>query len=746
MIEVTGPDGVIIRFPEGTPQDVILGVMRERYGGPEQPAQPAVDLRPRDGESREDYRARIEAARDQVRPNAATQEMNAQALAEMTRPTWGQVAYDNLIGDPYNGITSPGERIGTWLNRAGESMTIGTVGDEAAAGFNSLFGLDYATELARYRQNEQENLGPWGRLSADIFGGIVPAVAGVGAVGQASGLLGRMGIGAGLGLGAGATQGFMEGEDGLANRGVNALIGGAAGGILGGAVPLAAQLGRSAVAGIANRVRDRRIGQTLASQLDVNPRTAQVLAEIVGSEDQDALAAALRRAGPNAMLADGSNALSQTLDAAIQSPVPGTVLARERIANRAGDAYYGLMDALDPYAGPRLPPQAAMTSIREGARDALGDAYRAAYSTPIPYGREMSATAIGNTDAATDAAQGLLGLTNRIPAQAINYANQLMRVRGEQSAQIMASIADDGSVTFQRLPDVRQWDYIKQALDFMAEAGDGAGALGGQTRLGSAYQSLARDIRDNLARAVPAYGDAVSTAADTITRRQAVQFGTELLSPRVTTEEALERIGQATEPQLRAMRDGVIGQINEAMGNVRAVGVDQNVDARQALAALRQFSSPNAQTRLAMLFGDQWDTIRTRIDEASAAVGLRARTATGSQTAPRQFANQLIEDVTSPSALERGRPIEALRNTAAGLAGASPEAIQRAQAAVRSQLADALTRPDFAQRAVPAIQGALAANPYNLGAGGNTALGIGILGYMAAPAAINHVRGLLGAN
>ncbi len=35
MIEILAPDGTTVRFPEGTPDDVILRVMRENFGGPE---------------------------------------------------------------------------------------------------------------------------------------------------------------------------------------------------------------------------------------------------------------------------------------------------------------------------------------------------------------------------------------------------------------------------------------------------------------------------------------------------------------------------------------------------------------------------------------------------------------------------------------------------------------------------------------------------------------------------------------
>lgn len=724
----------------------LQALARQRQAAAQQ-TQP-LNLRRQEGETPEAYRARIEAARaatagQDIRSPGA-REMDAQAMQAMATPPLrervAETVLDNVVGLD-NGRMSVGEGIGAWLNRAGEASTFGLVGDEVnALAYGMLPGRTTEGELQRFRQNE-EDLGWAGRLSADIFGGALPAVLGIGALGSLPSLGGRVAAGIGGGIAAGGTQGFMEGEGGFQNRAVNALLGAGFGGIVGGAVPIAAEFGRAGVRAVSDALRNRRIGQAVGQPLGVSPEAARMVAQIVGAEDQDVLREAFERAGPNAMLADGSGALGQALDASLQSPVPGTVLARERIADRAGQAYFGLMDSLYPQQGPQLPPGAAMQAIRTQAGEVLDPLYRAAYDTPIPYGVDIGAGNLigdGAADTATEAAQRLLGLQPRLPAQAINYANQLMRLRGEQSGQIMASIADDGTVAFTRLPDVRQWDYIKQALDFLAESGDGAGALGGQTRLGAAYQTLAREIRDNLAGAVPAYGDAVSTAADAITTRQAVQFGTELLSPRVTTEEALAQIADATPPQLRAMQDGVRGQIAEAIGNVRAAAADQNMDARQALAALRMFTSDNAKRRLGMLFGDQWDAIRTQLDEAGAAVGLRARTATGSQTAGRQFFNEMLTNETTPGPLQRGRPLEAVQNIVGGMTGASPEAIRAAQAAVRSQIADLLTRPGITGQALPLINNALAANPYNFGAGGNTALSLGLGGYTLGFPAMNN--------
>lgn len=42
MIEIEAPDGTIVEFPAGTPDDVILRVMRQNYGGPQAQATPAA--------------------------------------------------------------------------------------------------------------------------------------------------------------------------------------------------------------------------------------------------------------------------------------------------------------------------------------------------------------------------------------------------------------------------------------------------------------------------------------------------------------------------------------------------------------------------------------------------------------------------------------------------------------------------------------------------------------------------------
>lgn len=642
----------------------------------------------------------------------------------------GAMLYDNVVGSD-DGVQSWGEDLGTWLNRGGETMTLGLVGDEAsAAAYSALPGRTYEGELDRFRTNE-ENMSGMGKFSADIVGSLVPGLGGLSLVSRARTLPGAVAAGMGFGGAAGATQGFMEGEGGLSNRMMNSGIGAGIGAAFGGAIPLVGAGIQRGARAFSDMRRAGNVGNEIGDALGVSNTAGRVVGDLLSPEDPAAMRAAMGKAGPRAMLADASPTTGAMLDATMRSPTPGARLAGERVAGRAATAGDEIIDALSGgRQGPRQGVQSVMDGIRKGTAGARSAAYDAAYSKPINYAGSpnvnpsgtlasngVNLPALAGEIVDPNAGPRLLALQDRLPAEAINYANRLMKLRGETSQQIMADVAEDGTVKFTTLPDVRQWDYIKQALDGLAESGDGAGALGGQTRLGSAYQGLAREVRDNLAAAVPEYKVALDTAADAITRRNAVKFGADLLSPSVTTEEALSEIATATGGQKAAMRDGLRGYVDEIIGNVKAVGSDQNIDARQALKAFTEFSSPNAKRKMEALFGDEWPAIATKLDEAGAALGLRARTAANSATNQRTVVQEAITDSVTPGALARGRPVPALGNAWATLMNANPDAIKRMGRDVQGEIADLLTREGQGPQAVDAIVNALTKNPVNTTAG-----------------------------
>jgi len=546
---------------------------------------------------------------------------------------------------------------------------------------------------------------PWLSLGADVGGAVVPGIAGVGIASAARTLPGMMARGAGLGAGAGAVQGFMEGE-GIADRAEGAGFGALLGAGIGGAVPAIGAAAKGAYSGVADALRRGNIGASVGKELGVSNSTGRVLTNIIGQDDPAMMAAALQRAGPNAMLADVSPQATGMLDMAMRSPIPAARTAGRAVEDRASGAYGDVTRALDASMGGAQGIRTAQGAIVKGSAPARKAAYDAAYARPIDY-------------AAPAGSKLMDELTPRIPPQAIAYANRLMQTRGEQSAQIMASISDDGVVSFTRPPDVRQWDYIKQGIDMLAETGDGAGALGGQTRLGASYQGLARDVRDAVAEAVPEYKTALSVASDAIGERNAVEFGSKLLRTTTTPEQAREAIEGASEAELVAMRQGVRSQIQNTLGDVRKVASDQNLDARQVQKAFGDLSSENAQGKLSLLMGDAWPALKQQLDEAGAALGLRARTGANSATFGRGAADQAITDEVTPGALRSGRPVKAAQDLAATAMGAGPEAVRRAKDTVKGEIADVLTRQgiDVPQKAINAIAAALAKNPQNANSG-----------------------------
>lgn len=622
---------------------------------------------------------------------------------------------------------------GAFMGNLAPGMTLGFA-DEIAAGIGSLFeDRSYDEILAglRAQQDRQQELHPIASIAGQVVGGVAPGALGAKAIAAGTTLPGKIWAGAKSGAVLGAAQGFGDGEGGLTNRlassGISALLGGG----LGAAVPVVAQVGKSAVRSGADALRNSRIAKNIGGTLGISPEAARVVGGIVGSDDVTSMRKALAASGDDAMLADASPALGVTADSAMRSPVSGARVAFDRIEARAGQAYDDLLKAINPKGAVKAVGQ-AMDDARTGSAAARKAAYDAAYSQPIDY-------------ASAEGAFLLDTVMPRLPGKAIGYANEMMKLRGEKSAQIMAKIADDGTVTFIRPPDVRQWDYIKQALQQLAESGDGAGALGGQTRLGAAYASLATDIRDAVAGAVPEYKVALGVASDAISERNAVKFGADLLSPKVTTYDALNGIKGASPAELDAMKTGVIGQIDEVLGNVRAVASDQNIDARQATAAFKALSSPNAQKKMEALFGADWPAIKEQLGKAGAALGLRARTAANSATAGRAMADRAVVEATTPSALRSGKPLEALKNFAGGITGASPEAVARLRDDVKGEIADLLTRQGgSAANALDVILASLGANPINPRLGQGTYNALSGLGFAAVPTAATAPQNWLG--
>jgi len=392
----------------------------------------------------------------------------------------------------------------------------------------------------------------------------------------------------------------------------------------------------------------------------------------------------LRLSGDGAMLADAGPATSGILDTVIQRSGPGATFARNAVNERAAQAGPTVARAMDEALGAPQGVQTAETTIRQGSAGARDATYKAAYASPIDYSSE--------------AGMAIEDLTKRVPKGVIELANRMMQLEGEQSRQILAKVADDGTVTFLRQPDVRQLDYITRALNTAAKSGEGQGALGGQTDIGRMFGNLARDIRDQVRTAVPAYDEALRTAADPIRQREALRYGEGLLSSSVARDEARETLNAMTGPELKAARQGLRSYVDEVLANVKTAISDPNIDARQARKALQDLSSPAAREKVRMILGDEASANRlfAELLKAQRALELKASTATNTRTYGRLATEAAVDDQIKGGVVNsalRGEPVNAAKAFIQWVTGRTPQNERAMSDAVYEEIANMLTGP-----------------------------------------------------
>lgn len=130
-------------------------------------------------------------------------------------------ARENVVGDDDPTTQNTGEKVGTWLNKAGEAMTFGTVGDEAsaaaAAAIPGGMGHDERLEYERGQEKILERDNPGAALGAEFGGSVLGAMLPLGVVGtlgRSAKVAPRIAASMGAGISGGATYGAMEGEGG----------------------------------------------------------------------------------------------------------------------------------------------------------------------------------------------------------------------------------------------------------------------------------------------------------------------------------------------------------------------------------------------------------------------------------------------------------------------------------------------------------------------------------------------------
>ena len=290
---VQGPDGALIEFPSGTDTATMEKALAAHYGtagsAPEaqdsRPEMTTFELQGPDGKSYEaqapDAKSAVAAVRQLIDGSKPTTDNGsmAQPQEQVDQPhgMW-QTLKDNLLGDNDPNSQNFGEKVGSALNKAGEAMTFGLVGDEAGAAADAALGVgSYDDRLKHYRQQEKvlERDNPKTALGAELGGAVLGAMApggAIGTLGRGAGLLPRIAASSAAGAGMGGTYGFMEGEGGFDNRWKDAKTGAEIGGAIGVAAPLAGvgiqklANGRAARRAISDAVRGAPTSDALRAQ------------------------------------------------------------------------------------------------------------------------------------------------------------------------------------------------------------------------------------------------------------------------------------------------------------------------------------------------------------------------------------------------------------------------------------------------------------------------------------------------
>ncbi|NOV17885.1 hypothetical protein E5S70_17690 [Ensifer adhaerens] len=555
--------------------------------------------------------------------------------------------------------------------------------ENAAAGIASVIdGEDFSANLKQGREASQlaAEVNPLARLAGQVAGGVIgtapmvaaaPTAFGVGAASVPRAMLASGASGTAIGAADGYVRDGTEG----------AISGGVVGGVLGAAGPAVGNLAGRAWRSIANSRAQNEAARIAGTQ---RPAVDVVARALAADEAVGATNANIANAGPRAMLADAGPSTLSVLDTSIQRGGPQAGRAAQRITDRAAGASDDIGAALDTALGPEQGMIRPLEELRTATQPARAAAYDAAYAQPINYADQ----------------RGMLlerTLRGRVPASVVSRANNLMRVNGEESQQILARVADDGTVTFERLPDVRQIDYITRALQDVARAGDGAGALGGNTAEGRAYGGLARELRNILSSLVPEYRTALDTAAEPIAQREATLFGQRILSPAVARDEVEGFVTGLSNAELRSLQGGVRSKISETLANVKRSVTDGNIDARQGVAALRELSSDAARQKITTILGArQADNLMRAVDQAARSFEVRAGVAANSRTYARQAAERAVDQATAPSFIENaasGRPVASARGFLQSLLGTGEPAQLARQDETWGEIANILTQP-----------------------------------------------------
>ncbi len=481
--------------------------------------------------------------------------------------------------------------------------------------------------------------------------------------------------------------------DRLLNSAAGGAVGGAVGGALGGAIPAVGTGVSSLTRNFSHMFNGGATGRALDVMNINNKPAANVLRRYLGPEAAlmrqklgtlNPEKATLAEAGLRAGLITSESALNDGAANAIIEPAVARRLAEE------GSRLTGTLDEILASV-PNVPGRDyamqeidATRFIADSFRPKLQPLYDEAYATPIDYGSRAGRKVMA-------AAQKAFRRAGAAGQDALNVANDMIEDDG-LSRQILADIADDGSVRFFEEPSTIQLDYLKRALQDVAYAN--VNAIGKLTPNGQRMNNAARDLRKALGVANPAYDRAVKMGGDSIAVREAVEAGAQLFNGNQAITEAREAAEKSAET-LAAYRLGARIAINHKFDELKKTIGDLAAgdDGSEAREMIKAFRSTIPIAKLKDILGkDQAEEIADQVMRTATA--LKSRVDVNSTTQPRQHIDGIKkEELQGLGFVTDGEatPFKGLKKTAAAWFGAGHRAQQAAEEAMNEDIAKVMT-------------------------------------------------------
>lgn len=601
MPDVRMPDGVVVRFPDNMPPDLIRSLITRKFpalaGGvaPQsqaQPQAPSMDFAGPTGDVPPDLQAAAAAHADQERAAAQGQAGPRGDALGPTAPSGPNYADAGGVSTPPANmgalsVLAGGQSVPGAVKTPYNPDTDGSIADPIAEGFTFGFngeitgviggliavakgrpfneGYDLGQKITNDRLSAYREREPVLSAIGEVGGGLATmAVPGLGGanVFRGAGLIPRAANAAVTGAAYGGLYGAGTADGGLADRAMGAATGAATGLVAGAAAPVAT----SAIGGVA-----RTVAAPVRALMKPGDQAAKRVETAFARDQVDPAQAA---AALQAAQASGTPMVAGDLgDETVRA------LARSA-ANTSPEARSTLQAATDGRLETQKPRfiefvrslvgGANATKTREQllemAQKANGPAYRRAYEagdTPL-----MSPE-LERLTGSPDVVRAMMATAEKGKSRAI--------ADGYGAFNTNATLSADGRVVFTKGkggvptdPNIQFWDYTYREL---RDAGTAAAAAG-RTGEASYLRDLSKTMRSELDRLVPEYGQARSQAALFFGAEDALDAGEKFVISTRGNDEARAVIAKMNPAERTLFREGFASSL---VASVREVGDRTNL-------------------------------------------------------------------------------------------------------------------------------------------------------------------------